>query len=69
MISFAETKFFAGQLRQSIQKAETSNLKGKGAGKLKSLAPSLEKTARVSKNTTDSARLQVLDEILQRPVM
>lgn len=55
------------ELRQAIQKAESANLKGKNAAKLKSLAPSLEKTARSTKSATDSARLTALAEILKRP--
>ncbi len=54
-------------MRQAIQKAESSNLKGKDAGKLKRLAPSLEKTARSTKNAADSTRLLALAEILKRP--
>jgi hypothetical protein len=35
--------------------------------KLKSLAPSLEKSAAMTKGTADSNRLQALAEILKRP--
>ena len=52
-------------LRQAIQKAESSHQ----AGKLKSLAPSLEKSAGQAKSAADSARLQALAEILRRPVL
>jgi hypothetical protein len=52
-------------LRQAIQKAESS----RELGKLKSLAPSLEKSAGQMKSATDSARLQALAEILKRPVL
>jgi hypothetical protein len=50
-------------LRQAIQKAESS----KSTGKLKSLAPALEKDARLGKSGADSARLLALAEILKRP--
>jgi hypothetical protein len=52
-------------LRQAIQKAESS----KELGKLKSLAPSLEKSASSAKNGADATRLQALAEILKRPVL
>ena len=52
-------------LRQAIQKAESS----RELGKLKSLAPSLEKSAGVAKSAADSARLQALAEILKRPAL
>jgi hypothetical protein len=52
-------------LRSSIQKAEGS--KGE-RGKLKKLAPELEKSAASAKNAADSARLHELAEILKRPV-
>ncbi|MDQ6785524.1 MAG: hypothetical protein M3033_01710 [Acidobacteriota bacterium] len=53
-------------LRQAIQKAESSK---KDARNLKKLAPSLETTARTAMSATDSNRLQALAEILKRPVM
>ena len=52
-------------LRQAIQKAESS----RELGKLKSLAPSLEKSAGETKSAADSARLQALAEILRRPAL
>jgi hypothetical protein len=52
-------------LRQAIQSAESS----RQLGKLKSLAPSLEKSASLSKSAADSARLQALAEILKRPAL
>jgi hypothetical protein len=52
-------------LRQAIQKAESS----RELGKLKGLAPSLEKSAGETKNAADSARLQALAEILRRPAL
>ncbi len=54
------------ELRTAIQKAEGSK---KDAGKLKKLAPSLEKTAQTSKNSADSNRLLALAEILKRPAV
>ncbi len=54
-------------LRQAIQSAESANLSQKELGKLKKLAPSLEKSAGLTKNETDSARLQALAEILKQP--
>jgi hypothetical protein len=53
-------------LRQAIQKAEMNR---KELGKLKSLAPSLEKSAGETKSAADSARLQALAEILKRPAL
>jgi hypothetical protein len=51
-------------LRDAIQKAEGSK---SDLGKLKKLAPSVEKSAGSSKNATDTARLQALAEILRKP--
>jgi hypothetical protein len=51
-------------VRQAIQKAEGSR---KELGKLKSHAPSLEKSAGQAKSPADSTRLQALAEILRRP--
>jgi hypothetical protein len=56
-------------LRQAIQKAESSHLNPSELGKLKSLAPSLEKSAGLTKSAADSARLQALAEILKRPAL
>ncbi len=56
-------------LRQAIQRAESSHLNQKELGKLKSLAPSLEKSAGLTKSAADSARLQALAEILKRPAL
>jgi hypothetical protein len=53
-------------LRQAIQGAESNRSE---LGKLKSLAPSLEKSAGATKSATDSARLLALAEILKRPVL
>jgi len=52
-------------LRQAIQSAEGS---GSNLGKLKSLAPSLEKDAATTKSAADAKRLQALADILKRPV-
>jgi hypothetical protein len=54
-------------LRQAIQRAESSHLNRKEIGKLKSLAPSLEKSAGLTKSAADSARLQALAGILRQP--
>jgi hypothetical protein len=56
-------------LRQAIQRAESSHLNRRELGKLKSLAPSLEKSAGLTKSAADSARLQALAEILRRPTL
>jgi hypothetical protein len=53
-------------LRQAIQKAEGNR---KELGKLKGLAPSLEKSALLAKSAADSARLQALAQILRRPAL
>jgi hypothetical protein len=52
-------------LRQEIQRAESS----RKLGKLKSLAPSLEKSASLTKSAADSARLHALAEILRQPAL
>lgn len=54
-------------LRQAIQGAETSKLNQSELGRLKSLAPSLEKSANVAKSGADSTRLKALVEILKQP--
>src|SRR5687768_10295321 len=54
-------------VRKAIQNAESSNMKQQELAKLKSLAPSLEKSAASTKNATDSTRLQALAEILKQP--
>ncbi len=51
-------------LRQAIQKAAGSR---KDLGKLKKLAPSLEKNAAMAKSSGDAARMRALAEILKRP--
>ncbi|HEV2800692.1 MAG TPA: hypothetical protein VGW12_09355 [Pyrinomonadaceae bacterium] len=54
------------ELRQAIQRAESNR---SDLGKLKNLAPSLEKNAGVSKSEADSARLRALAEILKQPAL
>jgi hypothetical protein len=56
-------------LRQAIQRAESSSLNQRELGKLRSLAPSLEKSAGLTKSAADSARLRALAEILRRPAI
>ena len=56
-------------LRQAIQRAETSRLKRKELDKLKNLARSLEKNAGMRKSAADTARLKSLTEILRRPAL
>jgi hypothetical protein len=53
-------------LRKAIQSAESSHLKQSELAKLKSLAPSLEKSATSTQSAADSTRLQALAEILSR---
>ncbi len=53
------------ELRTAMQKAESSK---KDTGKLKKLAPSLEKTA-AAKSGADATRLLALAEILKRPTI
>ncbi|HLL70640.1 MAG TPA: hypothetical protein VK363_04355 [Pyrinomonadaceae bacterium] len=54
-------------LRQAIQKVESSQPNQREFGELKSLAPSLEKSAGQTKSAADSARLRALAEILKQP--
>jgi len=54
-------------LRQALQSAESSHMKRSELAKLKSLAPSLEKSAVTTKSAADSTRLQALAEILKQP--
>lgn len=53
-------------LRQAIGKAETSP---NDRGKLKKLAPGLNKSAGTAKSAADASRMQALAEILTRPVV
>ena len=54
-------------LQKAIQTAETSHMSKSKVAKLKSMAPSLEKTAATAKTSADSARLHALAEILKHP--
>ena len=54
-------------LRQAIQSAESSRLTKSSVGKLKGLAPSLEKDAATAKSPADATRLHALAEILKHP--
>jgi hypothetical protein len=54
-------------LRKAIQSAESSHMSKSKLAKLKSIAPSLEKSAAAS-SPTDAARLHGLAEILKHPV-
>jgi hypothetical protein len=56
-------------LRQAIQGAESSHMNRRELETLKSLAPSLEKSAGSTKSAADSARLQALAEILRQPAL
>ncbi|MDQ3221170.1 MAG: hypothetical protein M3Q26_10585, partial [Acidobacteriota bacterium] len=56
-------------LRQAIQTAENSQLNRRDIGKLKSLAPSVEKSARLTKRGIDSTLLRALADILRRPAI
>ncbi len=56
-------------VRQAIKSAEDSPLNRINSDKLKSLAPSLEKHAGLTKSKADSARLKALAEILERPAL
>jgi len=65
--SHALPAFRIAALRQAIERAESSHMKRREVAKLKSLAPSLEKSAAMTKSAADSTRLQALAEILKRP--
>src|SRR5580692_4632006 len=54
-------------LQKDIQAAETSHLSKGKVAKLKSVAPSLEKSATAAKTPADSARIHALAEILKHP--
>lgn len=56
-------------IKQLIQNAENSKLDRKDLGKLKNLAPSLEKTARLTKRESDASRLRALAEIFKQPAV
>jgi hypothetical protein len=55
------------ELRQAIQKAESSNMNRKELGKLKGFGALLEKNALEIKSPSDAARLNALADILKRP--
>jgi hypothetical protein len=54
-------------LRQGIDSAESSRLNRSSAGKLKTLAATVEKTN--TSNAADTARLRALVDVLRRPVL
>jgi hypothetical protein len=54
-------------LRQALQGAESSHMGQTELAKLKSLAPSLEKSAAGTQSVADSTRIQALTEILKQP--
>ena len=54
-------------LRKAIETAEGSHMNQSKVGKLKGMAPSLEKSAGTAKNPADSARLRALADILKHP--
>ncbi len=54
-------------LREAIQTTENSNMNQKEVAKLKKFVSILEKNAKTSKSASDSARLQALSEILNKP--
>jgi hypothetical protein len=67
--SQALTSSQIAELRQAIQSAESSKMNRKEVGKLKKFAPSLEKSAGLTKNGSDAVRLRALAEILRRPAL
>jgi hypothetical protein len=54
-------------LQKAIQSAESSHMSRSSLAKLKSMAPSLEKSAAAGKSSADSVRLHALAEILKHP--
>jgi hypothetical protein len=54
-------------LQKAIQSAESSHMSRGKLAKLKSMAPSLEKSAATAKSPADSARLHALADILKHP--
>jgi len=54
-------------LQKAIEGAESSHMKKSAVAKLKSMAPSCEKSADTAKSPADSARLRALAEILKHP--
>ncbi len=58
-----------GDLRQTIQKAESSKLSEKDTKKLNKLAASVEKNVAASQNAAYFARMTALAEILRKPTL
>ena len=54
-------------LQNAIQSAESSHMSKSKVAKLKSMAPTLEKSAAAAKSAPDSTRLRALAEILKHP--
>ena len=54
-------------LQNAIQSAESSHMSKRKVAKLKSMAPTLEKSAAAAKSVPDSTRLRALAEILKHP--
>jgi hypothetical protein len=54
-------------LQKAIQAAETSHMSKGKVAKLKTMAPSLEKSADTTKSPADSARIHALADILKHP--
>jgi hypothetical protein len=54
-------------LRSAIQGAESSHMNKGKVAKLKSMAPSLEKSAATAKSPADATRLQALADLLKHP--
>ncbi|PYU05009.1 MAG: hypothetical protein DMG34_09205, partial [Acidobacteria bacterium] len=54
-------------LQKAIQSAESSHMSRGKLAKLKSMVPSLEKSAATAKSPADSARLHALADILKHP--
>jgi hypothetical protein len=55
-------------LQKAIQNAETSHMNKGKVGKLKKMAPGLEKSAAAAKSPVDAARMRGLAEVLKNPV-
>jgi hypothetical protein len=55
------------ELQKAISSAEKSHLSKSNAAKLKSMAPSLEKSAAAAKTPADSMRMHALAEVLKNP--
>jgi hypothetical protein len=55
------------ELQTAIQSADSSHLSKGSLGKLKRLAPSLEKSAATAKTPADSMRMRALADVLKHP--